>query len=89
MASANDLRLHTCVESRELNLALNKPTMQSSVRVGTAEIANDGVNNLELGAGEYTATDSSADQWWRVDLGSLFVITQILIFTPNDNGKNL
>ena len=70
-------------------MALNKPTMQSSVRVGTAEIANDGVNNLELGAGEYTATDSSADQWWRVDLGSLFVITQILIFTPNDNGKNL
>ena len=63
--------------------------MQSSVRVGTAEIANDGVNNLELSAGEYTATDSSADQWWRVDLGSLFAINQIMIFTPNDNGKNL
>ena len=71
------------------NLALKRPAYQSSVKEGKPEVANDGVNNLELGAGAFTSTNTLSNQWWRVDLGSISLIEELVVFNPNDPGMLL
>ena len=82
-----DLAISNCTSvSLSNNLALKRPAYQSSVKEGKPEVANDGVNNLELGAGAFTSTNTLSNQWWRVDLGALSLLEELVVFTPNNPG---
>ena len=67
-------KAHTfCFCSQTANLALRKPTAQSSTynNEGHPENAVDGVRNTNWGAiGWCTHTNMNNPAWWRVDLGS-------------------
>jgi hypothetical protein len=64
------------------NLALNKTATQSSTAFGgVAARAVDGNTN---GNANYTHTNSDAQAWWQVDLGSKAAVDQIRIWNRTD-----
>ena len=65
------------------NLALNRPTRQSSVYAGVpADLAGgaDGIKNGGLGF----HTQSEPTAWWQVDLGTVKSLTEIRVFNRLD-----
>ena len=81
-------KAHTfCFCSQTANLALRKPTVQSSTYNGAhSGNAVDGVRNTNWGAiGACTQTNMNNPAWWQVDLGSnrvpvsdVFIINQLI-----------
>ena len=81
-------KAHTfCFCSQTVNLALRKPTAQSSTNGGSVSgNAVDGVRNTNWGSiGSCTHTNTDNPAWWRVDLGSnhvpvsdVFIINQLI-----------
>ena len=72
------------------NLALGKPSSQSSTYgVGEARYANDGNPS---GSSPWTAdlqhTQSEANPWWEVNLGSVQQIDQIDIYNRSNGNQN-
>lgn len=66
------------------NVALNKPVITSSEQSGNPGTnGNDGDEN----AG-WTASNSSSDQWWEVDLGEAYNITGSEIVCANKSSNN-
>lgn len=66
------------------NVALNKPVITSSEQSGNPGTnGNDGDEN----AG-WTASNSSSDQWWEVDLGEAYNITGSEIVWANKSSNN-
>ncbi|CAH1267833.1 CPAMD8 [Branchiostoma lanceolatum] len=67
------------------NLALGKPTQQSSVGYdGVPERAVDGVENGVYSADSCTHTQLTHNPWWRVDLGSSRSIGDVVVFNRQD-----
>ena len=82
-------KAHTfCFCSQTANLALRKPTAQSSTYNNDGQSGNavDGVRNTNCGPiGRCTHTNRNNPAWWRVDLGSnhvplsdVFIINQLI-----------
>ena len=68
------------------NLALNKPSTQSSVVFGaSAGKANDGNTNGDFLSGSVSATDNELNAWWEVDLGEVYNIETIDLWNRTDN----
>ncbi|KAF6038255.1 hypothetical protein EB796_003442 [Bugula neritina] len=75
------------IDSANRNLALMRPTTQSSTFTGNANVAVDGVTNFTSGGDVYTSTLSAPNQWWRVDLGLIVGLTDIILVFPNNEGE--
>ena len=59
------------------NVALNQPATQSSEGWGgVAARGVDGNNNGDWGGGSCTHTQNGATEWWQVDLGAPYAITE-------------
>jgi hypothetical protein len=61
------------MQTSYVNIALNKPTWQSSVYAGlTSELAVDGNKNTSLNGNSCAHTNKTDTvSWWAVDLGML------------------
>jgi len=68
------------------NLASLGSASQSSISLGSADVAIDGVTNFTRGADVYTATLWAPNQWWKVDLGQVIGLSKVIIVFPNDQG---
>ncbi len=70
-----------------VNLALNKPTQQSSNYDlnFTSNRAVDGVRTADYGAAPGTHTQSEANAWWQVDLGAVYPLNAVRIFNRANN----
>lgn len=67
------------------NLALNKPTWQSSTGYGGLSArAIDGNTNGSWGNASVSHTGLSAEPWWKVDLQGLFNITEVILYNRTD-----
>jgi RHS repeat-associated protein len=67
------------------NLALGKPSVQSSTVLGaTASRANDGNTDGNFADGSVSHTDLQYLPWWYVDLGSSQQITSINVWNRTD-----
>ncbi len=67
------------------NVALGRPVRQSSTAFGgDPELAVDGDTNGAYGGGSVTHTDTEAQAWWEVDLGSQIAIDDIEIWNRTD-----
>lgn len=68
-----------------VNLALNKTASQSSTAYsGDASRAVDGNTNGIYSGNSVTHTNSEANPWWEVDLGSSHAIDEIVVFNRTD-----
>src|SRR5579862_3589983 len=76
-----------------LNLALNKPALQSSTsqwsRSRMAEEDARQANNGSISGGLGFHTEKEQDPWWHVDLQGLFFIRKILIFNRQEQASRL
>ena len=67
-----------------MNLALNRPTTQSSISAKypeyTADVAVNGKKD------DYTHTDEEANPWWRVELRNDFTITKVCTILRHRKG---
>ncbi len=77
-----------------VNVALNKPTQQSSVHNGGfPKKAVDGDTNAVYGDGSCThTTDGNHDllpAWWTVDLQNTYNVDQIMIYNRGDYNSKL
>ncbi|XP_048581089.1 uncharacterized protein LOC5499907 [Nematostella vectensis] len=69
------------------NIALGKPTIQSSMaHFGVPSRAVDGDRNSAWAGGSCTHTDGEAAPWWQVDLGTTKSIAEVLIVARGDWG---
>ncbi|RRQ49956.1 hypothetical protein DZC72_05065 [Maribacter algicola] len=69
----------------EVNLALNKPAVQSSNDFGgDAAKAVDGNRSGLYSNGSVTHTATSNNPWWRVDLGREYTINKINMYNRTD-----
>jgi NedA-like, galactose-binding domain/Vacuolar protein sorting-associated protein 62 len=69
------------------NIALGKPTMQSSNYPGgggAAALAVDGITNGNWGAGSVTHTNNESQPWWQVDLQGLANISTVVLHNRTD-----
>jgi hypothetical protein len=67
------------------NLALGKPTMQSSTGFGgTSGRAVDGNTEGNFFKNSVTHTNNSPNEWWQVDLGSVKNIDTVRIYNRTD-----
>lgn len=67
------------------NLALHKPTTQSSVDWGgLPERAVDGNTSGNFGDGSVTHTRGESNPWWEVDLGTVESVTTIRLWNRTD-----
>ncbi|CAH1263337.1 NPTX1 [Branchiostoma lanceolatum] len=67
------------------NIALNRPTDQSSIaHNGAAGLAVDGNRNPIWNAKSCTHTTEEPNPWWRVDLGSTKYVDRVVIFNRKD-----
>jgi hypothetical protein len=68
------------------NIALNKPTSQSSdYPTGSkSNLAVDGNDDGNWHAGSVTATSGNENPWWEVDLGSEVTISRIEVYNRTD-----
>ncbi|XP_013415647.1 receptor-type tyrosine-protein phosphatase kappa [Lingula anatina] len=71
-----------CVDEK-LNLALEKPTKQSSNHTdGYPSLAVDGNNSTDVSM--CARTNQDTNPWWQVDLGGLYVIRTVAAIMPNN-----
>ncbi|CAH1792825.1 unnamed protein product [Owenia fusiformis] len=83
--------------SRNINVALNKPTYQSSTfdgiaygsPTGFAANAVDGGTNTEYMSGSCTHTKHEPNPWWIVDLGKSYYIDRIVIWNRKTKAHRL
>ena len=69
----------------EPNLALNRPTQQSSVAYNGISIrAVDGNPDGTYNHGYCTHTENSLRAWWRVDLGVAKEVKRVAIYNRQD-----
>ena len=73
-----------------VNVALNRPTAQSSVRSGRgASLAVDGNTSPDgVRDGSCTVTESDRKPWWSVDLGTMVKVTEVAITQSSRFGEN-
>lgn len=70
---------------RSINVALGKPTSQSSTLTGgTSARAVDGNTSGDWSTGSVTLTGTDPEAWWEVDLGSTQAIQMINIWNRTD-----
>ncbi len=76
-------------DSSLVNVAFNKPTMQSSVGWGgVPQRAVDGNTNGAYGQDSCTHTKSSnRPHWWGVDMGIKYVVDSVKIYNRNGISK--
>ena len=68
-----------------VNLALGKPTTQSSTAYNSpASLAVDGNTNGDWSGGSVTATSYENNPWWQVDLGTSQSIQSIEVWNRTD-----
>ncbi|MER2269209.1 discoidin domain-containing protein [Methylobacterium oxalidis] len=76
-----------------MNLALNKPALQSSVSVWSlgCTVSEDakGANNGDLGVDYGFHTDLERDPWWQVDLEDCYTITTIKLHNRRNCASRL
>ncbi|GMH44436.1 hypothetical protein BSKO_12388 [Bryopsis sp. KO-2023] len=74
-----------CYPTTETNLALKKPTMQSSTAYkGVSSRAVDGNKNPNYPKNSCTHTVNSNNPWWVVNLGASYVVTRVVITNRAD-----
>ncbi|GMH44428.1 hypothetical protein BSKO_12380 [Bryopsis sp. KO-2023] len=74
-----------CYTVDETNLALKKPTMQSSTDFdGVSSRAVDGNKNANYPKKSCTHTQNGANPWWVVNLGESHVVTRVVITNRGD-----
>ncbi len=76
------------------NVALNKPATQSSTLTangvtGNAGNAVDGNTDGVYWNGSVSATNSTSQPWWQVDLGGQFNIEQIRVYNRTEGSSRL
>ncbi|WP_139956475.1 galactose-binding domain-containing protein [Flavicella sediminum] len=74
-------------EVEKVNLALSGFASQSSTNPSfnkEASLAIDGDTNGNFGSGSVTVTNSEANPWWQVDLGSNKTIGEIKVYNRTD-----
>ena len=78
-----------------MNLALGKPTFQSSTNnyssavSGVSGNAVDGNPDTDLGNGHCSRTNATNPSWWRVDLGANLVpVSEVFIVNSNEQQGN-
>ncbi len=64
--------------------SLSKVATQSTTDVGTASRAVDGNSDGNYANGSVTATTSSTQPWWQVDMGANYAIDKIEVFNRTD-----
>ena len=68
-----------------LNLALNKTATQSVISFGGGvDRAVDGNQDSNFKGNSVTATGIEQNPWWRVDLGAVHSVANVLIFNRRD-----
>ncbi|XP_035674669.1 uncharacterized protein LOC118414613 isoform X2 [Branchiostoma floridae] len=68
-----------------VNLALSRPTAQSSILGGlSAGLAVDGNTDGTLGGGSCTHTNQDTNPWWHVDLGTAQAIGSVVVFNRQE-----
>ena len=76
--------------SSEKNLALNRPTAQSSILVdGVSGRGVDGNSNQDWNGRTCTHTTDEANPWWRVELASEFYVGKVKIYGRDILGYRL
>ena len=74
------------VFSKGINLALNKPAIQSTVAyAGAAARAVDGKTNGDYMKGSVTHTVATANPWWEVDLAQVMAIEEVVVYNRTDS----
>ncbi|XP_067663126.1 uncharacterized protein [Haliotis asinina] len=78
--------LFFCRTRTETNLALNKPTSESSAYSGVdGSTANDGSSNGHFGSGScFASVYGDSEPWWQVDLQASFIVKKIEIINRQD-----
>ena len=67
------------------NIALRKPTLQSSTGFGgVSSRAVDGNANSQWGGSSCTHTNRQRGAWWRVDLGRVWAVGKVKITNRGD-----
>merc|ERR1711973_182597 len=70
-----------CTGGGETNIALNRPTKQSSTYSNEISYhAVDGNTDGVQGHGSCTHTENTNEAWWRVDLGSAKRVKRVVIY---------
>jgi len=76
--------------SRVENLALKRPTQQSSTAengAASAKRAVDGDTNGDFKKGSVSHTNFEENPWWQVDLGADFAVEEVRIWNRTDNSE--
>jgi len=77
------LILTFCTVGFSQNIALNKPTNQSSTWYGA--VASKAVDGITTGNyANVSHTQSETIMWWKVDLGATYAINQIKVYNRTD-----
>lgn len=90
VAGRDDASWFLTVTDSPVNLALNRPTNQSSVYPtgGSSERAVDGDTNGDYQQGSVALTSLENQPWWTVDLGGIRTIDTINIYNRTDAGTS-
>jgi hypothetical protein len=70
----------------QVNVALNKPALQSSTYAagGAASRAVDGNRDGTWGGASITHTNNDAQAWWQVDLGAISSVNDVRLWTRTE-----
>lgn len=72
------------VSAQRTNVALNKPTSQSSMYSATFP-ASRAVDGVTTGRNpDFTHTKDESNPWWQVDLGAVYDVEEIVIWNRTD-----
>lgn len=72
------------VSAQKTNVALNKPTTQSSLYAASYP-ASRAVDGITTGRNpDFTHTKDEANPWWQVDLGAVYDVNEIVIWNRTD-----
>lgn len=72
------------VSAQKTNVALNKPTTQSSL-YSESFPASRAVDGITTGRNpDFTHTKDGTDPWWQVDLGAVYDVEEIVIWNRTD-----
>jgi hypothetical protein len=79
------IQYHSSIKFLGKNLALGKPTLQSSVvEEGISSNAVDGNRHPDYSEKSCIQTDNQIESWWRVDLQDDFYVTSVVITNRRD-----